>query len=82
MKIFAPKLLRAVDATGQTLDFLLTAKRDPESAKRFFRKAFRAEGNPLPRVTNVDRNPAYPTTVRALKVGGTLPRRVRLRQCR
>ena len=75
-------LYRAVDSTGQTIDFLLTAKRDAASAKRFFRKAFIAEGNPVPRVLNVDKNPAYPAAVRALKAEGTLPRRVRLRQCR
>ena len=40
-------LYRAVDSTGQTIDFLLTAKRDTESAKRFFRKVFSAEGNPM-----------------------------------
>jgi IS6 family transposase len=75
-------LYRAVDSTGQTIDFLLTAKRDAESAKRFFRKAFSAAGNPVPRVLNVDKNPAYPAAVRALKAEGMLPRRVRLRQCR
>src|SRR3954447_82109 len=36
----------------------------------------------MPRVLNVDGNPAYPAAVRALKADGTLPRRVRLRQCR
>ena len=40
-------LYRAVDSTGQTIDFLLTTKRGAESAKRFFRKAFTAEGNPI-----------------------------------
>ena len=75
-------LYRAVDSTGQTLDFLLTARRDTESAKRFFRKVFSAEGNPMPRVLNVDKNPAYPAAVRALKAEGILPSRVRLRQCR
>jgi len=31
-------LYRAVDSTGQIIDFLLTAKRDAAAAKRFFRK--------------------------------------------
>jgi len=75
-------LYRAVDSTGQTIDFLLTAKRDAESAKRFLRKVFSAEGNPMARVLNVDKNPAYPAAVRQLKAEGRLPRRVRLRQCR
>jgi len=75
-------LYRAVDSTGQTIDFLLTAKRDTAAAKRFFRKALRAPGNPVPRVINVDKNPAYPAAVEALKAERTLPRRVRLRQCK
>ena len=29
-------LYRAVDSTGQTIDFLLTARRDGAAAKRFF----------------------------------------------
>jgi transposase-like protein len=32
-------LYRAVDSRGQTIDFLLSANRDAEAAKRFFRKA-------------------------------------------
>jgi transposase-like protein len=32
-------LYRAVNSRGQTIDFLLSAKRDAEAAKRFFRKA-------------------------------------------
>jgi len=31
---------------------------------------------------NVDKNPAYPAAVAALKAEGTLPRRARLRQCK
>lgn len=75
-------LYRAVDSTGQTIDFLLTAKRDAASAKRFFRKALQAAGNPVPRVVNVDRNPAYPVAMEALKAARLLPPRVRLRQCK
>ena len=75
-------LYRAVDSTGQTIEFLLTAKRDAAAAKRFFRKALSAPGNPVPRVINVDKNPAFPPAVEALKVEENLPRRVRLRQCK
>jgi transposase, IS6 family len=32
-------LYRAVDCRGRTIDFLLSARRDAEAAKRFFRKA-------------------------------------------
>jgi len=75
-------LYRAVDSTGQTIEFLLTAKRDAAGAKRFFRKALTSPGNGVPRVINVDKNPAYPAAVEALKEEGVLPRRVRLRQCK
>ena len=75
-------LYRAVDSTGQTIDFLLTAKRDTAAAKRFLRRAIDASGNPMPRVMNVDKNPAYPAAVEALKADGIIPRRVALRQCK
>ena len=75
-------LYRALDSTGQTIDFLLTAKRDTAAAKRFLRRAFDASGNPMPRVINVDKNPTYPAAMEALKAGGAIPRRVVLRQCK
>ena len=75
-------LYRALDSTGPTIDFLLTAKRDTAAAKRFLRKALDASGNPMPRVMNVDKNPAYPAAVEALKADGIIPRRVALRQCK
>src|SRR5215471_18449750 len=43
-------LYRALDSTGQTIDFLLTAKRDQQAAKRFFRKTLLDAANPQPRV--------------------------------
>ena len=36
----------------------------------------------MPRVMNVDKNPAYPAAVEALKADGIIPRRVVLRQCK
>ena len=75
-------LYRAVDSTGQTIDFLLTAKRDTAGAKRFFYRVFQTPGNLTPRVINVDKNAAYPAAVRELKAEGVLPQRTRLRQCR
>jgi IS6 family transposase len=60
-------LYRAVDSIGQTIDFRLTAKRDEAAAKRFLRNAIEASGNAMPRVMNVDKNPAYPAAVEALK---------------
>ena len=75
-------LYRAVDSTGQTIDFLLTAKRDKAAAKRFFQKALRGSDNVMPRVINVDKNAAYPAVVQELKAEGVLSRRCRLRQCK
>jgi transposase, IS6 family len=75
-------LYRALDSTGQTIDFLLTAKRDAASAKRFFRKIFANPANVQPRVINVDKNPAYPAAIKELKDEGMLRRRCRVRQCK
>jgi len=36
----------------------------------------------VPRIINVDKNRAFPAAVDALKAEGTLPERVRLRQCK
>ena len=49
-------LYRAVDTSGQTIDFLLTAKRDAASALRFFRKAIRHHDEP--EVVTIDKSGA------------------------
>ena len=46
-------LYRAVDSKGNTIDFLLTARRDTEAAKRFFIKALKATHVQKPRVINM-----------------------------
>ena len=73
-------LYRAVDSRGQTIDFLLSAKRDAEAAKRFFRKALGQPHTVNPRTITVDKNPAYPCAVEQMKEDGELWRRSRLRQ--
>jgi IS6 family transposase len=73
-------LYRAVDSTGATIDFLLSANRDTNAAKRFFQKALRSPGHPTPRVINVDNCRCYPPAVKQLKKEGQLRRRCRLRQ--
>jgi transposase, IS6 family len=72
-------LYRAVDSTGATIDFFLSAKRDAAAARHFFQKALRAPGHPRPRVINVDGNPSYPKVVAELKQTGELGRRCRCR---
>jgi IS6 family transposase len=59
-------LYRAVDSDGNTIDFLLSRRRDAHAAKRFLQKALQAAGHPRPRVINVDGNPSYPKVIREL----------------
>jgi IS6 family transposase len=73
-------LYRAVDSRGQTIDFLLSAKRDAAAAQRFFRKALGQPHTGNPRTITVDKNAAYPAAVTAMKREGELWRFSRLRQ--
>jgi len=73
-------LYRAVDSEGNTLDFMLSKKRDKKAAKRFFKKVLKAEHNQDPRVINVDKNIAYPPAVEELKEEKNLPKKTLLRQ--
>jgi transposase, IS6 family len=65
-------LYRAVDSTGATIDFLLSAKRDTVAAKRFLAKALGAANHPQPRVINTDKDAAYPPAIVLLKAEGVL----------
>ncbi len=71
---------RAVDSNGDTIDFMLSAKRNKKAAKRFFKKALNSNHNQIPRVITVDKNPAYPPAIDKLKNDKILPINVGIRQ--
>jgi transposase-like protein len=64
-------LYRAVDSVGNTLDFMLSAKRDGKAAARFFRKVLKSQHTRILRVITVDKNAAYPIAIEALKMDET-----------
>jgi putative transposase len=55
-------LYRAVDKTGQTIDFLLTTHRDEPAARRFLAKAIHRHG--VPEIITVDGSEANAAAVR------------------
>lgn len=59
---------------------MLSAKRDKQAAKRFFRKALKTDHNSSLRVINVDKNVAYPKAVNELKAAKILAQRCKLWQ--
>ncbi|MEP0925465.1 IS6 family transposase [Leptolyngbya sp. FACHB-711] len=73
-------LYRAVDSEGNTLDFMLRAKRDGKAAARFFRKVLKGQHTRTPRVITVDKNAAYPVAMESLKEDGTIDQETQLRQ--
>ena len=50
-------LYRAIDKDGNTLDFLLSDRREAKAAKRFLAKALRHSRDWKPQVINTDKNP-------------------------
>jgi transposase, IS6 family len=73
-------LYRAVDKEGQTIEFLLSAKRDVSAAKRFFRKMMRADHRRLPFTISVDKNAAYPEAFATSQQEKVLPHDCKLRR--
>jgi transposase-like protein len=60
-------LYRAVDAAGQTIDFLLSPTRDAEAARLFFRKATHEIRHLSPSEIVSDGNPTYPLVIAELQ---------------
>ena len=62
----------AWDSLGQTIDFLLSVRRDAAAAKRFFRQALAQVHTANPRTMTVDKHPAYPAAASEMKRNGEL----------
>ena len=73
-------LFRAIDKHGDTIDFLLTSRRDSKAAKRFLAKALRRSKRYVPLRINSDKNPAYGLALAEPKREGKAPDYVKLRQ--
>ena len=71
-------LYRAVDKQGNTVDFLLTAKRDKKAALRFLNKAIDSNGKSSP--TNIDKSGANTASIKQFNVDGN--KRIKIRECK
>jgi putative transposase len=60
-------LYRAVDKYGKTIDFLLTAQRDEQAAKRFLTKAIRRHGG-VPETITIDGSAANEAAIKSYNV--------------
>ena len=69
---------RAVDKQGNTIDFLLTATRDRQAARRFLKKAITHNGNPS--LVNIDQSGA--NTAGLKQVNREQKTRIKIRQCK
>ena len=72
-------LYRAVDSCGETIEFMLSPKRDLVAAKHFLQLALWRAGQVRPRVINVDGHPAYATAISELKQSGEIGKQCRCR---
>ena len=71
-------LYRAVGSTGQTIDSLLTARRDAPAALRFFRKAIRHHGEP--EVVTIDKSGANTAALATLNADKPAEESITVRQ--
>ena len=71
-------LYRAVDKAGNTIDFLLTAKRDMKAALRFLTKAI--DRNKKPGLINIDKSGANTAAIKQYNQNKN--RQIKIRQCK
>ena len=73
-------LYRALDKEGQTIELMLSAKRDISAAKRFFKKMMRADHRRLPLSISTDKHASYPDAFAASQEEKVLPLDCKLRR--
>jgi transposase-like protein len=71
-------LYRAVDKQGDTIDFLLTARRDKREALRFLNKATGSSGKPS--LINIDKSGANTAGIKQYNTDEN--KRIKIRQCK
>ena len=71
---------RAVDSNGDTIDCILSTKRDRKASKRSFKKALGSNHNQMPRIITVDKNASYPIAINELKNEKKLSKNIEIRQ--
>jgi transposase-like protein len=69
----------AIDSAGARIDFLSSAVRDADTAKRLFRGALSDRSHPQPRIINTDLAAIYISAISDIKKHGTFGRRCRHR---
>jgi transposase-like protein len=73
-------LYRALDKEGNTIEFMLSAKRDIPAVKRFFKKLMRADHRRLPFSISVDKHSSYPDALASSQKAKVLPFDCKLRR--
>lgn len=69
-----------MEFTGNTIEFMLSAKIDVSAAKRFFKKMMRADHRRLPFTISVDKNTAYQEAYTSSQKEKVLPHDRKLRR--
>jgi transposase-like protein len=73
-------LYRAIDKDGATVEFLLTAKRDREAARRFLEKSTQQNG--VPTLINIDKSGANKAGIDAYNEAADAVSPIEVRQCK